>query len=249
MDDAKKQAPDQPRLETNLAERDRIASENLTKLLERAINLYGICLRDYFSAFSTYTTATSILVAAIGFLAKDKQPSQLIFVVASCGMLVCWQWYISTASLRDQYAFFKKRITCIEQRLFAHERVELLMTRWLQCAREARDEINSLDPEVQQDVANLNFKFASLNGFWGMRGTMLPVIYSAVFFAVMTWVFGNGMVTWFGLNPIPRWVAPEAIGSWLALLAAIVWVLFLVVVIRSRGKARRDSRRSQKDTH
>lgn len=242
-------------------EKKRLLEENAEMLLDRAINLYGISLRDYFAAFSTYTTATSILVAAIGFLAKEKQSPQLIFVVASCGMLVCWQWYISTASMRDQYSFFKKRITYLEGKVTAQEGAELLMTRWLQCAGEARrgtrlDKIEN--PERKKDVAQLNFNFSSLNSFWGMRGTMLPVIYSAVFFAVMIWVVTNAILSApplsplmarYLLNPIAGWVAPDSIGSWLALIAAIVWLLSLVGSIHRRGKQlRAHPLRKQKET-
>lgn len=204
--------------------------EVAAKELDRAVDLYSICLRDYFSTFGTYTTATSILVAGLGFLSRGNQPQQLILVVSFCGLILCWQWHVSTATMRDQYRHFRDRIVELERAAGIR-----LMGRWLRCAAQGRGRaLAGLLPEEQRDAERdaerLSKAFRRLDRRSALRGAMLPVIYSAVFVAVIAsslltyLLIYLGCATTLSFAPLPL-DAERANWAALAIAAAWLWIL------------------------
>jgi len=205
--------PDSGASPNNQGEPGALRNGEISKQLDRAIEFYGICLRDYFSTFSAYSTATTILVAAIGFLVRDnpQDSSPLILLVAICGLVLCLQWHVSTTIMRAQIGHFKSRIEELEKAAG----IPPLLSRWLRATKLARERrsYKALTDQEKSDIQPLNWTFRFLDSPLGLRGRMLPVIYAAIF-------LGVGL----SFSPFPQ-------TEWFAFAVALLWLLVLPVGI------------------
>jgi len=73
--------------------------EAVQRDLARLERLYDISVRDYFSTFATYSTAATILVAALSFPGDVLSPLHTA-AIAVIGLYLCVQWHVSTARPR-----------------------------------------------------------------------------------------------------------------------------------------------------
>jgi hypothetical protein len=150
------------------------------KELQRVETLYSISLRDYFSTFAAYATATSILLAGLGFVAGKIESEILATSLSLIGVFLCFQWHISTSSMRDQYTHFYVRMVQLERALGQN-----VMLRWHDAANAARGRRQLGDSDApQNDQQYLTWSFRQIGRPWAMRGASLPVIYSSVFLAI-----------------------------------------------------------------
>lgn len=150
------------------------------KELQRIETLYSISLRDYFSTFAAYSTATSILLAGLGFVAGKIESGLLMAFLSLIGLFLCFQWHISTSSMRDQYLHFYVRMVHLERALGQD-----VMLRWHDAANAARGRQQLGESnDRQNDHQYLTWSFRQIGRPWAMRGASLPVIYSSVFLAI-----------------------------------------------------------------
>jgi hypothetical protein len=150
---------------------DNDASVNIREELDRVYSLYTSCTRDYFATFGVYATATSILLAAMGFVASQAASRGLIMVLAVIGMYLCLQWHISTTSMRDQYTHFYVRMVDLERVLGLK-----VMLRWRDAAGAARGRPTFSPDVAEKDQRYLTWSFRQLGRLWGLRAASMPVI-------------------------------------------------------------------------
>jgi hypothetical protein len=160
-----------------------VAPKELTELdhlrteLARADALYAVSLRDYFATFGIYASATSILLATLGFVLSRLGSSWVPGLLAFAGLFLCLQWHISTTSMRDQYRHFYYRIVMLERDLGL-----AVMLRWHDAANYSRGRQTLLgNARAAHDAAHLSWSFTLITRPWGMRASSLPIIYSSVF--------------------------------------------------------------------
>lgn len=157
-----------------------VPHEHLERQLERVDRLYDICVRDYFSTFGTYATATSIFLFGMSFVVEDVKSSVLVLALGLIGIFLCLQWHISTTTMRDQYSHFYARMLMLEEQLG-----QQVMTRWNDAAMRARGRPSSPTTQSADDASYLTWSFRNLGRGWSQRAAALPVIYSAFFVALM----------------------------------------------------------------
>jgi hypothetical protein len=190
---------------------------DLEKELARIDALYAICLRDYFSTFAAYATATSILLAGVGFVLSAIQSPWLVALLTLIGLYLCAQWHISTTSMRDQYTHFYVRMVRLERDLG-----QSVMLRWHDAANVARGRPALASAEIASaDAKYLTWSFRQINRIWALRGASMPVIYSSVFLAIGVAVMLKG-----------RSHAAE-----IAALTSIVWLVLLHILVLSETRA------------
>jgi hypothetical protein len=158
----------------------RAEQEVLRNELARVDMLYGICVRDYFATFGVYATATSIMLASLGFVFTKGGSTVLIMTIAIAGLFLTIQWHISTTSMRDQYRHFYYRMVRLENQLGLN-----VMLRWHDVANSARHRTVLYSSSINsKDAAYVSWSFRQIGKPWGMRAAALPVLYSALFLAI-----------------------------------------------------------------
>ncbi|MFY9622309.1 MAG: hypothetical protein WAQ99_21010 [Pyrinomonadaceae bacterium] len=159
---------------------DKEEREKLERELTRIDTLYAVCLRDYFATFGAYATATSILLAGVGFVVSAVQSPWVVALLTFIGLYLCLQWHLSTTSMRDQYTHFYVRMVRLERTLG-----ESVMLRWHDAANvaRARPALASVE-HAAGDHKYLTWSFRQIGRIWALRGASMPVIYSSVFLAI-----------------------------------------------------------------
>jgi hypothetical protein len=184
--------------------------EKVAKELERVEAMYSISIRDFFSTFAAYATATSILLATVGFLVKEAS-APVIIMISAIGIFLCFQWHISTSSMRDQYRHFYNRMFALEKKLDLN-----VMQRWRNAAKAGRNPNRApIDDISSKDKEYLSWSFRQLGKPWGMRGASLPIIYSTVFLSIGLSAFVPKLILWFpALLPFAKAITPGLSLAW-----------------------------------
>lgn len=136
-------------------------TSGLDKSLDRTLRLAGVSLRDYFSTFAVYATATSILLIATGFLKPALPPAGMV-LVGFLGLWLCFQWHIATFGTRLAYRYY----------------IEMLK-------RLRKEAPTETPPLFGASLAKLPWSGRQHLKPWGIRGAGLPVIYGTIFFLIL----------------------------------------------------------------
>lgn len=133
----------------------------LDEAISRTLTLAGVSLRDYFSTFAVYATATSILLIATGFLMSRLPPACMVFV-GFLGLWLCFQWHIATFGTRLTYRYY------------------------LEMIKRLREEAPTETPPLfGASLAKIPWSGRQHRQPWGIRGAGLPVIYGTIFFVIL----------------------------------------------------------------
>lgn len=155
--------------------------------IARLDRLYDVSVRDYFSTFATYSTAATILVAALSFPGAALSPLHTA-TIAVIGLYLCVQWHVSTAVMRDQYRYFIHCLKGLEAHLDGESRI---FANWQDAQTRAQnrrppdaslDDARSAEPEVAADVSiRGSWAHRRIRGLFGMRAAAFPALYGAIF--------------------------------------------------------------------
>jgi hypothetical protein len=95
--------------------------------IERAIDMYSISIRDYFSTFGVYSTVTSIVLTAVAIMftinpahsggAGEQRRVADCALVLFClgGIWICLQWFVATNGMRWAYRYYLQEIERLQE--------------------------------------------------------------------------------------------------------------------------------------
>jgi hypothetical protein len=154
--------------------------ESVHRDIARAERLYDISVRDYFSTFATYSTAATILVAALSFPGAVLSPLHTA-TIALIGLYLCIQWHVSTAVMRDQYRYFIRCIEALEASLDPAARTFSHWQRAQDLAQLKPASAPAPDGVATPVAIRATWPHRQLRGLLGMRAAAFPALYGVIF--------------------------------------------------------------------